>query len=76
MFCPVILKEFDESIYVGRHQSCPLPFVEERVKIGKGSFAIVYKVKIEKGHMVNRSGWALQNVSNTLINWSFDSQKC
>lgn len=65
LFCPVTLKEFDESTYVGRNQFCPLPFGEERVKIGKGSFAIVYRVKVEKGHMVNQStGWALQNVSD------------
>ena len=66
LFCPIILKEFDESVYVGRNQSCRLPFMEERIRIGKGSFAVVYKVKIEKGHMVNHSsGWALQNVSTT-----------
>ena len=64
LFCPIILKEFDESIYVDHNQSCRLPFVEERTKIGKGNFATVYKVKIEKGHLVNQSsGLALQNVS-------------
>ncbi len=64
LFCPIILKEFDESIYVDHNQSCRLPFVKERTKIGKGNFAIVYKVKIEKGHLVNQSsGLALQKVS-------------
>ncbi len=66
LFCPVILKESDESIYVGRHESCPLPFAEEPIRIGKGAFAIVYKVKIEKGHMVNQSSnWALGSVCSS-----------
>lgn len=62
LFCPVTLKEFDESVY---EQSCPLPFAEKRVSIGRGNYAKVYRVKIEKGHMINEtSGWALQSVSD------------
>lgn len=65
LFCPITLKEFDESVYVDHRKSCRLPFGQERIKIGKGSFATVYKVKIEKGHMVNESsGLALQTVSH------------
>ena len=65
LFCPIILKESDESIYVDHKKSCRLPFGQERIKIGKGSFATVYKVKIETGHMVNEtSGLALRNVSH------------
>ena len=64
LFCPITLKEFDESVYVDHKKSCRLPFGQERIKIGKGSFATVYKVKIEAGHMVNESsGLALQSVS-------------
>ncbi len=63
-FCPVILKESEESIYVGTSQLCPLPFSEEPVLIGRGATAKVYKVKIERGHLVNRAeSSALQNVS-------------
>ena len=65
LFCPITLKEFDESIYVDAKKSCRLPFRQERIKIGKGSFATVYKVEIETGHMVNESsGLALQKVSH------------
>ena len=65
LFCPITLKKFDESVYVDHKKSCRLPFGQERIKIGKGNFAIVYKVRIETGHMVNESsGSALQNVSH------------
>ena len=65
-FCPITLKESDESIFVDHKKPCRLPFRQERTKIGKGSFATVYRVEIEKGHMVNEaSGLALQNVSCT-----------
>ena len=64
LFNPVTLKEFDESIYDGHKQFCRLPFGQERVKIGKGAYAVVYRVKIEKGHLINEtSGSGLQNVS-------------
>ena len=65
LFCPITLKEFDESVYVDHRSSCRLPFGQERIKVGKGNFATVYKVKIETGHIVNESsGLALQNVSH------------
>ena len=65
LFCPIVLKMFDESVYVDHKSSCRLPFGQERIEIGKGSYARVYKVKIERGHMVNQSsGLALQNVSH------------
>ena len=64
LFCPITLKESDESVYVGLKQCCRLPFLEERTKIAKGSYAIVYKVNVASGHMVNASrGWATQKVS-------------
>ena len=53
LFCPVILKENDESRYVGNEASCPMPFLEEPKEIGRGGYAIVYKVTIEKGHLIN-----------------------
>ena len=66
LFCPITLKESVESVYVDHERSCRLPFTEERTKIGSGNFARVYKVKIEKGHMVNQSsGLALQHVGTS-----------
>ncbi len=56
LFCPVILKERDEARYVDHKQSCPRPFLEEPEKIGRGAYAIVYRVKIEKGHLINDQG--------------------
>ena len=56
LFCPVVLKERDEVRYVDHKQSCPRPFLEEPEYIGKGAYAIVYKVKIEKGHLTNDQG--------------------
>ena len=53
VFCPVVLKEGDESLYVDKRAPCPLPFVEEPKEIGKGAYAVVKKVIIEKGHLVN-----------------------
>ncbi len=53
VFCPVVLKENDEARYVGNRASCPMPFIEEPVEIGKGAYAIVRKVVIEKDHLVN-----------------------
>ena len=64
LFCPITLKEFDESVYVDHKEFCRLPFGQERIWISTGSFATVYKVKIVAGHMVNESsGLALQSVS-------------
>lgn len=56
LFCPVILTEQDEVRYVDHMQSCPRPFLEEPKKIGQGAYAVVYKVKIEKGHLINDQG--------------------
>lgn len=56
LFCPVVLKEQDEVRYVDHKQSCPRPFLEVPEKIGQGAYAIVYKVRIEKGHLTNNKG--------------------
>ena len=56
LFCPVILRERDEARYVDHKQSCPRPFLEEPRKIGRGAYASVYQVKIEKGHLINDQG--------------------
>lgn len=56
LFCPVILKEQDEVRYVDHKQSCPRPFLEEPKKIGQGAYAVVYRVRIEKGHLINDKG--------------------
>jgi len=53
VFCPVVLKETDEAIYVDDRASCPIPFIKGPVEIGRGADAIVRKVIIEKGHLVN-----------------------
>lgn len=62
LFCPVILKEQDE---VRSLASCPRPFLEPPKKIGQGAYAIVYRVRIEKGHLVNDQG--VNDVSTTLL---------
>ena len=56
LFCPVILKGQEENIYQGHKQFCPLPFINEREKIGQGAYAIVYKVVIARGHLTNDEG--------------------
>ena len=56
LFSPIVLKEGDEVTYTGHRMSCPAPFVEERKFIGQGAYAIVYKVRIEKGHLMNEQG--------------------
>lgn len=56
LFGPVVLKEQDGVRYVDDKQSCPGPFLEEPGKIGQGAYAIVYKVRIEKGHLTNNQG--------------------
>ena len=56
LFCPVVLKERDEAIYVDHKKACPRPFVEEPKEIGQGAYAIVYRVVIEKGHLINNQG--------------------
>lgn len=53
VFCPVVLKENDEARYVDDRASCPMPFIEEPEEIRRGGYAIVRRVIIEKGHLVN-----------------------
>ena len=55
-FCPIILKEREEVRYVDHREACPGPFLERPKKIGQGAYAIVYSVKIEKGHLINDQG--------------------
>ena len=50
LFRPVVLMAGDENVYEG--ESSPLPFPEDPVWLGRGSFATVYKVKIAKGHLI------------------------
>ncbi len=53
LFCPVILEERNEVRYVDHRQSCPRPFLEDPKEIGRGAYAIVYRVKVEKGHLIS-----------------------
>ena len=57
-FCPVRFKENDQVSYVGIRASSRLPFVKDLKRIGEGSFGVVYKGVIEKGHLINRYGEA------------------
>ena len=50
LFRPVVLMAGEENVYKG--ESSPLPFTEEPVKLDRGSYATVYKVKIAKGHLI------------------------
>lgn len=52
LFCPVVLVRGDETTHVDHRKSCPLPFCEEPQQIGRGTYARVYKVKIETGHLI------------------------
>lgn len=73
LFCPVILEEGEESVYVENRHLCPLPWVEGPTPIGQGSYADVYKVKIERRHLVNRSeGLAIDSVSQCALIQSID----
>ena len=56
LFSPVILEEQNEVIYTGQRRLCPLPFTENPKKIDQGAYAIVYRVTIEKGHLINEQG--------------------
>lgn len=56
---------YDEVVY--ENDSCPLPFVEDPELIGSGSYAKVYKVKIEKGHLImDEATGSAYNVSVSL----------
>ena len=50
LFRPVVLTGYDENVYEGEFS--PLPFAEEPEEIGRGTYATVYKVKIEQGHLI------------------------
>ena len=64
-FRPVRLIRYDEVVY--ENDSCPLPFVEDPELIGSGSYAKVYKVKIEKGHLImDEATGSAYNVSVSL----------
>ena len=56
LFCPVILEERKEVRYVDHRDSCPCPWLDDPKEIGRGAYAIVYRVKIEKGHLINDQG--------------------
>jgi hypothetical protein len=68
LFCPVVLIRGDETIYTDSRQSCPLPFCGEPEHIGRGAYAKVYKVRIERGHLITdpATGSAL-NVSSPYL---------
>ena len=50
LFRPVILMGYNENVY--EDESSRLPFVEKPEWIGCGTYATVYKVKIEQGHLI------------------------
>ena len=65
LFRPVLLTALDENVY--EDESSPLPFVEDPVRIGRGSYAIVYKVKIEQGHLImDKATGSAYNVSSSI----------
>ena len=65
LFRPVLLTGCDENVY--EDESSPLPFVEKPVRIGRGSFATVYKVKIEQGHLImDKATGSGYNVSSSI----------
>ena len=65
LFRPVILMGFDENVY--EDESSPLPFGEDPVKIGGGAYAVVYKVKIEEGHLImDKATGSAYNVSSSI----------
>ena len=65
-FCAVRFKENDQVSYVGTRASSRLPFVKGLKRIGEGTFGIVYKGVIEKGHLINRNGEAPLAVGNSV----------
>ena len=54
-FCPVILHKKEVVIYNNDKNRCPLPYLEE-TDIGQGSFGSVYRVKIERHHLISEGG--------------------
>lgn len=64
LFRPVVLKGYDENVY--EDESSPHPYVEDPVEIGRGTYAIVYKVKIEEGHLImDKATGSAYNVSSS-----------
>lgn len=63
VFCPVVLKENDESIYVDNRAFCPMPFIEDPVEIGRGAYGVIRKVTIEDGYLVNERDKIVHGVS-------------
>ncbi|KAI9836452.1 MAG: hypothetical protein M1819_001484 [Sarea resinae] len=59
LFCPIVLKEHEEAVYVEHKKFCRLPYKSDE-EIARGSFGIVYKVRIEKGHVKTTGGMALE----------------
>ena len=65
LFRPVLLTAYDENVY--EDEFSPLPFVEAPVRIGRGSYGTVYKVKIEQGHLImDKATGSAYNVSNSI----------
>lgn len=65
LFRPVLLTGYDENVY--EDESSPLPFVEAPVRIGRGTYATVYKVKIEEGHLImDKATGSAYNVSSSI----------
>ncbi len=65
LFRPVLLTAYDENVY--EDESSPLPFVEDPVRIGRGSYATVYKVKVEQGHLImDKATGSAYNVSSSI----------
>ena len=56
LFSPIVLEEQKEVIYTDHRNACPAPFTEEPDEIRRGAYGIVYKVTIEKGHLINEKG--------------------
>ncbi|KAI0854222.1 kinase-like protein [Daldinia vernicosa] len=52
-FCPIVLHGGDVQWADGKKQRLPYMFDEE--EIGMGSYGVVYRVVIAKGHLVNKS---------------------
>ena len=73
VFCPVILKVQNEVRYLDHRQSCPRPFVKEPEPIGRGAYAVVYRVEIEKGHLISDQWVNEVRPSPSNENWMSDT---
>lgn len=64
LFRPVLLTVYDENVY--EDESSPLPLGEDPVQIGRGTYATVYKVMIEEGHLImDKATGSAYNVSSS-----------